>query len=169
MKSILISTFFFLLSPLISAHEHPHPTMPKEFDALKRLEGTWTGTGKMDGKEEPISVVYKVTSGGTALTENLFPGTPNEMVSIYHKDGNSLAMTHYCALGNHPEMKLKKADAKSIAFEMVGTNGIQSLKELHMHAIKLTFNDADTLTQEWTNYEKGKPGETATFSFKRQK
>jgi hypothetical protein len=53
-------------------------------------------------------------------------------------------------------------------FEMKGTAGIESPKEMHMHAIKLTYNDPNTLTQEWTHYENGKPSaKPAVFTFKR--
>jgi hypothetical protein len=71
-------------------------------------------------------------------------------------------------MGNHPEMKLKKADGNSIAFEMTKPAGISSMKETHMHAVTLTLTDANTLKQEWTSFEKGKKAETATFNFKRK-
>ena len=143
--------------------------MPKEFDMMKGLVGTWEGTTMMDGKETPVSVVYKVTSNGSVLTEILGPGQPMEMISVYHKEGNSLAMTHYCALGNQPHMKLKKSDAKSVSFEMVGKSGIASMKEPHMHAVTLTLTDPNTLQAEWTHFENGKPSaEKALFTFKRK-
>lgn len=123
----------------------------------------------MHGKEEPVTVTYALTSGGTALIETLMPGTPHEMVSVYHKDGKTLSMTHYCALGNQPHMKLKKSDGKVMTFEMKKPLGISSTKEMHMHAVTLTLVDADTLKQEWLSYDKGKPTEPSVFNFKRSK
>ena len=35
----------------------------------------------------------QVTSGGSALVEKLSPGTPHEMVSVYHDKDGELAMT----------------------------------------------------------------------------
>jgi len=172
MNKSIILPFLLTLSQLAFAspdHEHK-PVMPKEFDYMKHLVGSWEGeTDAGNGKKEPVTVVYELTSGGTALAEKLFPGTSHEMISIYHKEGKSLGMTHYCAIGNQPHMKLKKADAKMMTFEMEGVAGISSAKEPHMHAITLTFTDSDTLKQEWSNYEGGKKNATAVFNYKRKK
>jgi hypothetical protein len=153
------------------AHEHPTPSIPKELDTMtKELVGTWEGMSKMGGdKEMPVSVVYEVTSGGTAITERLFPGTPHEMISVYHKDGDTVSMTHFCAFGNAPQMKLKKFDGKVMAFEMTKPMGISSMKEPHMHAVTLTLTDHDSLQHEWVNYMNGKKAEVSVFNFKRKK
>ena len=63
--------------------------MPKEFDTLKKLVGKWEGTSVMAGKEEKVSVVYELTSGGTAIAERLMPGTAHEMVSMYYSEGKN--------------------------------------------------------------------------------
>src|SRR5687768_12947493 len=82
------------------------------FEKIKALAGTWVEADK-DGKptDKVVSVV-KVTAGGSAVQETIFPGTQMEMVSVYHLDGADLVMTHYCMLGNQPRMK---ADPKSPA------------------------------------------------------
>jgi hypothetical protein len=151
------------------AHEdHAMPQMPKEFDTMKHLVGTWEGMNKMGDKEENVKVVYEPTSGGTAIAERMDPGTPHEMLTVYHKEGKSLGMTHYCAMGNQPHMHLKKSDSGSLVFEMTKPEGVSSMKEDHMHALTLTMVDADTLKQEWTNMKDGKKGETVTFTLKRK-
>ncbi|MBI3544877.1 MAG: hypothetical protein HY075_16515 [Deltaproteobacteria bacterium] len=168
MKTILFS-LLVLSSQTAFAHDMPPVAMPKEFDTLKTLVGTWEGTSTMEGKEEKFNVEYKLTSGGTALEERTMIGSPGEMVTMYHKSGKTLAVTHFCALGNQPMMPLKKATDKSLAFEMTKPLGISSLKEMHMHAVKLTFVDADTVKQDWTNYMNGKTGESVAFTLKRKK
>jgi hypothetical protein len=166
----LILSVFTLLSIAASAHEMPAPAKSnKDFDQLKQLVGKWKGTMKGDdGKDQPATVNYELTSGGTAVMERLAPGSPMEMVTMYYLDGKSVAMTHYCAIGNQPRMKLKSADPKTMAFEMVGTDGVSSLKEMHMHALKLKWDGPNKFTQEWTNYMNGKTGEVAVFNFTRQ-
>lgn len=148
--------------------EHAPVAMPKEFDTLKKLVGTWEGTSKMGDKEQTVTVTYELTSNGTAITEKLGPGTPMEMISVYHKDGKSIAMTHYCALGNHPQMNLKKVDAKSISFEMKKPIGIASMKEPHMHAMTMTWDGDNALKHEWTSYENGKKKDSVVMNFKRK-
>ena len=166
-----LAALIILISQVALAHpNHEAPPMPKEFDTLKGLVGTWEGKAKMGGdKEELVKVVYELTSGGTAIVEKLMPGTPNEMVTVYHKDGKTLGMTHYCALGNQPHMMLKKADASTMVFEMTKVQGISSIKEPHMHAVTLTMPDKDTLNQEWTHFSDGKKSMTVHLSFKRKK
>jgi len=43
-------------------------------------------------------------------------------------------------------MLLKSSDSKSLKFDFDETCGINVSKESHMHALTLTFDDADTLT-----------------------
>src|SRR3989442_1101923 len=90
--------------PAKAAPAHPG------LERIKKLAGTWVEADK-DGKptDKVVSVV-KVTAGGSAVHETFFPGTPMEMVSVYHADKGDLVMTHYCVLGNQPRMK---ADPKS--------------------------------------------------------
>jgi hypothetical protein len=170
MKSVLILSALFALSQsALAGPGHQPAAMPKEFETLKKLVGTWEGKGKMHGdKEESLTLVYELTSGGTAITEKFMPGTPHEMISVYHKEGKGLAMTHYCSLGNHPMMVLKKADDTTMAFEMTKPVGVSSMKEMHMHALTLKMTDKDTLEEHWVNYENGKAKGNAVFSFKRK-
>ena len=122
----------------------------------------------MHGKDENVTVVYEVTSGGTAVSEKLMPGTSHEMISMYYVTGGKLGMTHYCAIGNQPQMKLKKATPNSLVLEMTSPAGVSSMMEPHMHALTLTMVDANTLKQEWTSFEGGKKKEVADFNFKRK-
>ena len=146
----------------------PATEVPKELDALKQLAGTWEGTSrKGQNPEQKASVVYEITSGGTAVTSKLFPGQPHEMISVYHKEGKSVGMTHFCAAGNAPQMVLKKADGKTMTFEIQKSEGLSSPSESHMHAVTLTMVDANTLQEEWSQFENGKKTDAVTFNFKR--
>jgi hypothetical protein len=159
---------FVLSSVLVSAaafaHEHPTAKVSANFENLKVLVGTWEGKSTMDGKEQKTKVTYELTSGGTALVEKLMAGTPSEMTTVYANRGNDINVTHYCMLGNQPQMKLKKAGNGVFDFEMQGTQGISSKDEMHMHAIKLTVQ-GNKLKQEWTNYDHNKKGEVSIFEF----
>ena len=176
MKRTLIFTFVCLFLQSIAMvtyaadrHEMPKVTMPAAFEQLKELVGTWEGKTDMGDGEKNMTVIYRLTSGGTAVAETLAAGAPNEMETIYYKEGDSLAMTHYCALGNHPKMSLKKADDRTMTFEMTGPVGITSPDEPHMHALTLTRVDADTLQQDWTHYQNGKATQTVTFLLHRKR
>ena len=140
-----------------------------EFEKMKTLAGTWRGTTDMGQGPMPITVHYRVISGGSAVEERLFADTPMEMVTIYHDKDGKLSLTHYCTLCNRPVMTLTKADGKSLAFTLTKDCGIDVEKEKHMHSAKLTFDGADHLTHEWTAYDGGKPQPSHPFKLERVK
>jgi hypothetical protein len=152
------------------AHEHEMPMAKtsKEFDQLKKLVGTWESKTKMNGQEETITTTYELTSGGTAILERFAVGTPHEMVSVYHSDGKTVAMTHYCIMGNQPKMTLQKAGDSGLSFAMKGASGISSTKEPHMHSLNIKWNGKDKMTEEWTSFVNGKQKDTATFNFSKK-
>jgi hypothetical protein len=168
LKAFLLTV---LLSPLAFAGPGTHEAVkiPKDFEAMKKLIGTWEGKSKMGEKEENIALTYELTSGGTAISEKLMAGTPHEMLTVYHKEKDSVGMTHFCAMGNQPHMNLKKATDKTFDFEVTKPVGISSLKESHMHSLLITMEDPNTLKQDWTNWTNGKPDQTMTLNFKRKK
>ncbi|AMV40282.1 hypothetical protein [Planctomyces sp. SH-PL62] len=103
------------------------------FDRLKTLVGDWKNSSSAcdPGAEEvPGSdvVKYKLTGAGSALVEVSMPGTPMEMTSIYHLDGDDLRMTHYCALGNQPRLKLDKTASKADRLVFVSTAARTSIR-----------------------------------------
>ncbi len=155
-------------SLLAEEQMHQAPAVSKELEQVKALVGRWEGTSQDEGKEaQPAAVEYKVTSGGSAVVETLFPGTPHEMVSVYHDQHGKLAMTHYCMLGNHPELALTNASDTELDFSLAEGSGIDAAKEQHMHALALTQSDAGHLSQVWTCYEGSKPSHKVTIALSR--
>lgn len=137
---------------------------------FKALAGAWE-TSDEDGDGKPdTQVFYRVVSGGTAVAEFLMPGTEHEMVSMYHQDGDSLMMTHYCAIGNQPRMRARAgADAKQVVFEFADGTNMKSRDEMHIDGLHLTFVDDDHLIAAWKTYRDGKAGDGPTFKFARVK
>jgi len=140
-----------------------------ELEKLKKLEGHWEGmSNDMSPDKQPhlITTDYHVTSGGTAVVETLFAGTPHEMVSIYHDEDGKLAMTHYCLMRNQPHMTLQKSSADTVTLA-VGKNGGVDPKSMHMHEVALKQPSDDQLVETWTSYSEGKAQTPTVFRFKR--
>jgi hypothetical protein len=103
-----------------------------------------------------MTVQYRLLAGGTVLEERSFPGTPHEMVTMFYEKDGKLALTHYCVMGNRPAMVLDSADAKTLKFAFDKSCGINPSKEPHMHALKLTFEDENTLSASCRAFMDGK-------------
>ena len=136
------------------------PTNPM-FERLKQRAGAWVEADK-DGKptDKVVSVV-RVTAGGSAVVETLFPDQPQEMVSVYTLDKSDVVMTHYCVLGNQPRMKADLASPKNqIRFVFAGGTNLDPAKDAHMHGATLTFVDDDHIEVAGEAWVDGKPSES---------
>ena len=133
------------------------------FSKLKKLAGDWTHKEDKSGKEM-VTLRYRVISGGTAVEEEMLPGSPGGMTSIYHLDNGSLVMTHYCSLGNQPHLRATKAStASKMEFECGGGGGgnMKSENDMHIHHLVFTFLSDDHFTQEWAANKDGKQAGSA--------
>jgi hypothetical protein len=171
MKTRSISALCVLaISVSLFAGEPPAAVkVSSEFDRMKSLVGTWKGKADMGQGVMEFTVEYRLISGGSAIEERIFAGTSKEMLTIYHDRKGKLALTHYCMLGNQPEMALKSADSKSIHFDFDPKCGVDEKSEMHMHALTITFDDVDTITQDWKLFQDGKIKESHPFTLKRVK
>ena len=151
------------------------------FARIKTLAGTWTsqapekpkadhGEEKGEDHKAEASVIYKLTGAGSALMETQLPGSDHEMVSVYHLDGDELRMTHYCAAGNQPRMKLDRANStpEQLIFVFDGGTNFNPQKDMHIHGVKITFHKDGKVTSDWKGYAEGKPAGTTSFVMSRQ-
>ena len=165
-------TLFLCLNSFGIAEEPPGYTVQPPPDALKyflQLEGEWVGTHvNHEGKEEQLKMVYRNVSGGTAVEERIFAGSPKEMITMYHGNGDDqVLMTHYCALGNQPRLQLEESDGKHFSFTYLDGVGIDRKTTGHMGRMKMTVVDANTIQHEWAYYEGGKEINVTQMTFKR--
>lgn len=147
----------------------PAKAAPKNprFEQLKKLAGEWYAT---DDKGKPVGSplsVFKVISGGSAVQETIFPGQPHEMVTVYHLDGADVILTHYCALGNQPRLKLDpKGPDNQLKFQFAGGTNFDPAKDRHMHEGSITFLDDDHIEWAWQAFANGKPLDDHKISLK---
>jgi hypothetical protein len=147
------------------------------FARLKTLAGTWTSQvhdahqpGQKQKPDHPdphaaqVTTTFRLTGAGSALVETQFPGSAHEMVSVYHLDGDDLRMTHYCAIGNQPRVKLDRAHSRPdhLVFVFDGGSNLDAKKDLHIHGLEVTFHKDGQITSTWEAYRGGKSaGKTA--------
>jgi hypothetical protein len=124
----------------------------KSFDLLKGMEGNWSGKNQQG---DPIQVSFKMTAGGSALMSEIHGHGPENMITMFHMDGDRLLMTHYCGAGNQPRMKVIASDAKSVSFEFVDGTNIGP-GDGHMQHVTFSEPDADHHVEEWVFLDHGK-------------
>jgi hypothetical protein len=146
----LCATLFLAASCWVNAGEPEKPaakTPSPEFERMKSLIGTWTGKTDMGQGPVEISIQYRLIAAGSVLEERCMAGTPNEMVTMYYDKGGKLAATHYCMLGNRPEMALKSSDTKSLTFDLdAACCAFDTKNESHMAGMTIRFDNPDTIT-----------------------
>jgi hypothetical protein len=148
LRRIAATLIVVLSAALVMAETDAHKT----FDQLKGMEGNWEGK---NAQGQTIQVTFRVTAGGSALMSEIHGKGPENMITMFHMDGDHLLMTHYCGAGNQPRMKVATADAKSVSFEFVDGTNIGP-GDGHMQRATFTQPDADHHVEEWVFLDHGK-------------
>ena len=158
----LLALLALLLVALTATAAQAAISAADAFASLQKLQGEWRGPA-MQKDMPPGHSIYRVTAGGSAVQETIFPGTKMEMLSVYHMDKGRLLMTHYCALGNQPRMKLntRKSTARDLVFDFDGGTNLNVHRDMHMHSLTLTLPSTakgapQKLTGNGTSWDGGK-------------
>jgi hypothetical protein len=137
------------------------------YDKMKTLAGSWEGAANEGGKQVPANTRFQLVAGSSVLAGWLAEGTPHEMVTMFHMDGNDLMATHYCAAHNQPRMVLVSGgDPNRLVFKFKDGTNIQP-DVGHMHQVAFIIDGPNHHIEEWTYLQNGKE-ETTRFDFKRK-
>lgn len=140
------------------------------FQRIKALEGTWVGVDAAGQPTDQVVSVFHVTSNGHSVEEIMFPGSPNEMVNMYYRDGDDVLMTHYCAGGNQPTVKLMNtATPGLVKFEYHDISNMITMNDEHMREGSFRWIGEDRLKAEWRSWSNGQYLSTSSFEMVRRK
>ena len=155
----------------------PSPATLAAFEKLKSLVGEWEARDGVSYGGKPIRISYKVVSQGSGVMETYTQVGVDiiEMVTVYHLDGDSLALTHFCAVNNQVRLRAEPPaeGSNALRFSFVdATNLTVSHKDV-MRDLVITFADKDHFTQAWTWRMTNDKGQTkddkAVYNFVRRK
>src|SRR5215467_4329872 len=122
----------------------------KAFAAIKNMPGTWEGTSQ----EGPVKVTFKVVGEGSSVMSEILG--KEDMISMFHMDGDRLLLTHYCSAGNQPRMQATVSpDGKTFIFNYVDATNLASADAGHMQQMILTVVDANHHTEKWVFSDHG--------------
>lgn len=109
------------------------PVAADRFERLKTFAvGEWQGE---TANGATLRVDYKTISRGSALVEIWQPGTRAETMTVFHRDGERVLATHYCAQGNQPRLVLQQGGTE-FAFEYLDAANLQAGAS-HLHRLVL--------------------------------
>ncbi len=106
-----------------------------------------------------IEVSYRVVSKGSALVETFTSASGKETMTVYHRDGRALMLTHYCAQGNQARLKATVASRDRIDFAYLDATNLASDQDV-MRRLSFVFKD-DGFDQE-SVYRDPKGSESST-------
>jgi hypothetical protein len=131
------------------------------FSRLATLAGNWTGQAAVAGNpgmSAPMRVSLRVTSGGSALLQEMLPQVKsddpsngdNDPITMLYVEDDRLILLMYCDGGkNRARMAGKLSpDGKTVAFDFLDVSG--GTRYGHMHNAVFTLVDADHHTEDWT-------------------
>ena len=164
---VLVAVAVFAVSGLAQQPNAPAQSSAA-FDKLKSLAGEWEGTANEGGKEISATTSFRLVSDGSVLMDVLAPGTPHEMITMFHMDGSDLLATHYCAAHNQPRFfSVAASEPNVVAFEFKDATNLSSPAAPHMVGVKFTLIDPNHHIEDWTFLANGQTS-TRRFEFHRK-
>jgi hypothetical protein len=113
------------------------------------------GAAAPAGNRGVVSV--KTKAAGSAVVHTYAQGTPGEMETIFHMDGDQLLLTHYCALQNAPVLRFVKTNKPGeLKFEFKGGTNFDPKVDAHLHESTFQIKDKNTIEQSSTVFANGK-------------
>ncbi len=113
---------------------------------LKTLVGSWKLATPRTDADRAFRIRYALISRDSALVEIFGDPARQPTQTIFHRDGERLLATHYCAQGNQPRLRwlpAKRTDA--LEFRFLDATNLESLDTPHLDRLTVTFVDADHL------------------------
>src|SRR5688572_30183103 len=134
MRSLVIGGCLFLgscraelgPSPRLSTASATHHPWAEDTEAAweemqRALVGKWRATTP---ENRTITTSYRTISNGSALVETFTSSSGKETISVYHRDGRALMLTHYCAQGNQARLKATEATRERIVFTFLDATNV---------------------------------------------
>ncbi len=170
MRSTILAVVMGLLGLTTGGGAQSQSPAAQGLERLKALEGEWIDVDGVFGEKGKVAVTYRITGGGHAVVETFPVGTPFEMVTVYHLDGDAVTLTHYCTSNTQPRMRSEGLAGNVLVFDYAGGTNIDVATTSHMHAATLEFISADEFKSSWQNWKDGKPsGQAHPFRIVRKK
>ena len=130
----------------------------------RALVGTWKATAQ---DNRTFLRAYRLVSNGTALVETFTSSASGkETLSVYHRDGGTLMLTHYCAQGNQARLKAVTATRTKVVFTFLDATSVAAEQDV-MQELTLALRP-DGFDQETVYRLPSGALQTTTLRFSRE-
>ena len=130
----------------------------------RALVGKWKATTP---DNRTFLLAYRLASNGTALVETFTSSASGkETLSVYHRDGGTLMLTHYCAQGNQARLKAVTATRTKVVFTFLDATNVAAEQDV-MQQLTLALRP-DGFDQEAVYRLPSGALETTTLRFSRE-
>lgn len=137
---------------------------------IRRLEGTWLVVDASGQPTDQVASVFRVTANGHSVEEVMFPGSDHEMVNMYYRDVDEVHMTHFCAGGNQPVLRLVPgATPDLLELQFLDISNMVTMNDEHMHEARYQWLGPDRLRIEWRTFRNGRFLEASRIEMLRRK
>lgn len=158
----------------------------QQYTRLQELEGDCVLAATQEGEASKHPVIaplvgsgkvalsYRLVGAKTTLQENIFPGTPREMATMYHCVDSActqVVANHYCTLKNQPVLRAEpRMDVGRLVFRCEPTVAICASPDAHLHVLTIEMPEggSNRLKTKFQIQKEGRPAEELVFLFDRK-
>lgn len=159
--TIMAPVLIVLVSGMVSAQT------AADFNGLEAIEGNWKLVKATSEQEQNFRLRYHFIARNSALVEVYGDPAKQTTETIFHRDGEVLMATHYCARGNQPRLtSTAQSDPKHLQFNFFDITNLNNKKDPHMVRMKYRFIDKDHFEKEETYLVDGQE-QTSLMSLQR--
>ena len=136
------------------------------FERLCGLAGSWEGRSSQ-GWTARIEIEV-IARGSAVLERSNFEAHPGEtMLTLFHRDGADLVLTHYCVAGNQPRLVASEIDPARLHFTFRDATNLAARDVGHMDECVLRFEGPDAFSSVWSFYQDGQTSWAEEIHYRR--
>jgi hypothetical protein len=136
------------------------PDAAAALESLSALGGEWEGKMR-SGRFVRLS--YRLVANDSVLVEAFTTASNRETLTLFHRDGERVLATHYCALRNQPRLELREAGPDGrLVFEFVDATNLAAAAS-HLRRLEMQIVDADHFRKTETYVDGDGKDEVTTY------
>ena len=154
LKHIAIAALIIACSLHAAAGATPLARTP--WQTLAALDGSWRLAAPRTDGERDFRISFRMISRGSALVETFGNPAKNVTETVYHRDGEKVMATHYCAQGNQPRLVLDAAPKPDgLTFRFFDITNLATPQASHLIRIDFRIIERNQIERRETYSENG--------------